>query len=54
MSELVGCGDICEIYGVGDTCVESVIYVMSMIYILYLFVCNNKKIKKDFWSLYRV
>jgi hypothetical protein len=29
--------DIGEIYGVGDTCVDFVIYI----YIFYLFVCND-------------
>jgi hypothetical protein len=40
--KLVWCGDICEIYGVGDTCVDSVIYAMLMIYIFCLFGWNNK------------
>jgi hypothetical protein len=39
---LVCCGDICEIYGIGDTCVDSMTYVTSMIYIFCLFGCNNK------------
>lgn len=35
-----------EICGVGDTCFDSVIYVMSMIYIFCLFGWNNEKNKK--------
>jgi hypothetical protein len=31
--KLVWCCDICEIYGVGDTCIDSMIYVISIIYI---------------------
>jgi hypothetical protein len=46
--KLVSCVDICKIYGVGDTCVDFVIYVMLMIYIFCLFGCNNKKIKGGF------
>jgi hypothetical protein len=42
--KLVWCCDICEIYGVGDTCIDSMIYVISIIYIYIfcLFRCNNK------------
>jgi hypothetical protein len=39
--KLVRCGDICEIYSVGDTCVDSMIYVLSMICIFCFFGWNN-------------
>jgi hypothetical protein len=44
--ETFWCVDICEIYGVGDTCANSVIYVMSIICIFCLFVWIAKTNKK--------